>query len=334
MNLLSNGYIWLLPGRAASRTTYDTLKLNGIDVVKTNGYVPPFSRQYTHEINVPEEHLNKPIIMNVRNPYFQVFSLWRLAQTVAVRPFATTNNPFPDTLDKLPIWFDEVKNGEDGTNAVKTYLTLPPQCLTFSEWLKCTTESTLDLSKEPDHVVQLEYLRKFSRSSLPYNLPAKDPDYVVHIENYKEDMLKIPFIKKLSTSNPCTAQYGSTILKYVALNLALSDEYNTDYFVKFIESNTKVFNALFKVTPKTYPQVQLKKLYQQLKEIPDDKLKTFLRNFLIVPEGFKEKMKLIDLYTLFSDDWKSFYTQELADIVYNGRPEWFTKFGYDKDSWK
>jgi len=321
MNLLSNGYIWLLPERHASRATFDTLQQNGLNVIESIGYVPVFSRGYTHETNIPEKYLSSqyPLVINVRNPYIQAVSLWRLNQTIAVRPHATVRNPFPDTNDRMPLLFDEILEGEDGTGLTKVYLNEPPLCKTFNEWVHCINEKDSN---------------KFNRNSNPHKLPNKEPDYVVKVENLKEDLLKIPGITKVSTANPCTAQYFTTVMKYIIINYAINGKLDNDYFIKFIESNKKVSNALFNAKPKTYPQLLLKKTYKQLQMLPTDKLQTFIKNYFIVPEGFAEKTKLIDLYQLFSNEWKSFYNQELADIVYEDRKEWFIKFGYDRDSWK
>ena len=41
-----------------------------------------------------------------------------------------------------------------------------------------------------------------------------------------------------------------------------------------------------------------------------------------------------DTSQLYLTDWQYYYTQELADIVYNHKKEHFKVFGYSKDSWK
>jgi len=320
MNFLSNDHIWLLPPRTGSRATFDTMHLNGINIVQTNGHTFAGARPYTHALEIPEEYSKYPVIVNVRNPYTLVFSQWKLAQSLAIRPYS----PYLDILDKMPLWFDEVKNGEDGTTATKVYLSNPPVLDSFKDWMKISKNKKIAQKYVDDGKVVLYK---------PKKLPEKI-DYIVRLENYKEDILKVPGVTKLNTTNPCTTQYNSTLLKYVIVCLTLFDNYNTNYFTSFIESNPKIYNAIFKTTPKSYSQIQLKKLYGQLKEIPDNKLKTFLRNFFIVPDGFKEKVKLIDLYTLYSEDWRSFYTQELADMVYENMQEWFERFNYDRDSWK
>lgn len=43
-------------------------------------------------------------------------------------------------------------------------------------------------------------------------------------------------------------------------------------------------------------------------------------------EGYREEVKNIN--------WKVWYNQELADIVYNTKENYFKTFSYDKDSWK
>lgn len=48
------------------------------------------------------------------------------------------------------------------------------------------------------------------------------------------------------------------------------------------------------------------------------------------PESYLKRDKTNNAYA----DWKSYYTQELADIVYSKHKDQFAILGYDKESWK
>ena len=43
-----------------------------------------------------------------------------------------------------------------------------------------------------------------------------------------------------------------------------------------------------------------------------------------------DRDKIDDRYV----EWKKYYTDELADLIWRGHQKQFDLFGYDKDSWK
>lgn len=59
-------------------------------------------------------------------------------------------------------------------------------------------------------------------------------------------------------------------------------------------------------------------------------------NFIDVDTFQKERLKQIkeNSYSNYKDDWRSYYDEELANLVYEAYEEDFLKFNYSKDSWK
>lgn len=309
MNILNNNIGWILPERCATRATYDTIKQNGLYIKNTLGFTPPHSRGYTHETN--QLVASMPFAINVRNPYAQAVSLWRLHQSISLQSFYS---PYSELDTKLTIMLDELKEGSTGKDINKIWLKTIPSTLEFNEWLKSNNTNS------------------FNHSLYSYKVPEIQPSWIVKVENYEEDVCKVPGITKISKLNPCTSQYYGVFANYIILNSIFNNNFNNDYYLNVIKNNIKIYKSIFEATPKTYPQIMLKRLFNQLTSIPIENIASFIKNITMVPSS--SECKLVDLKILYSNNWKELYTQELADVVYNARKDWFIKFDYDKDSWK
>jgi len=62
----------------------------------------------------------------------------------------------------------------------------------------------------------------------------------------------------------------------------------------------------------------------------------FVKDTEIYKSGELKKLCSTPIHTMKGDevDWKEFYNQDSADIVYFNTAHYFEKFGYDKNSWK
>lgn len=307
MNLLSNNIGWVLPERCATRVTYDTIKLNGLYVKETFGFTPPHTRGYTHETDCITKP-DIPFAINVRNPYAQTVSLWRLHQSLSLQSFY---QPYSELDSRLIVLLNELEDGSTGEDINKVWLKFIPSTTSFDQWLNSSN---------------------FKSSSYSYKVPEKQPDWIVRTENYEEDVLKVPGITKISKLNPCTAQYYSTFANYLIINSIFNKVYSNEYYLNIIKNNTKIYKSLTEATPRTYPQILLKRLYEKLLFNTTKDIANFIKNIAVVPDNCS--YNLVDLATLYNDNWKDFYNQETADLVYNTRREWFTTFNYDKNSWK
>jgi len=74
------GWIWWAPGRCASRSAYAFLSHFGF-TDRSAGMPPAYPGRadgYTHNVGVPAGCESYPVMMQVRNPYSRLVSMWRL----------------------------------------------------------------------------------------------------------------------------------------------------------------------------------------------------------------------------------------------------------------
>ena len=88
-----------------------------------------------------------------------------------------------------------------------------------------------------------------------------------------------------------------------------------DYLIRFENLVEDVLAIPFIKEKENHPKIQ-----RWIQTAEGRKIKNGWR------EGYREEVKDIP--------WKNWYNQELADIVYNIKENYFKTFGYDKDSWK
>lgn len=291
MNLLSNNYVWFLPSRTASRETVATITYNGFSIL-------PFGKEdnlnFSHKIELIKGYENYPAIINTRNPYLRVFANWKLRQIINLDlPNHIIFINFKNTINFLSFPGKYAFNSPIMLNNINTE--------TFADWCK--------KNLWVDYVPDINYA------------------HIVRFENYKEDLLKIPFITKL----PPTLKHKQDeayIKKYIALHIITSiinNSFDKMYYINFIDKWNLV-NSPLPGNAKQWSELRAGILKYDTNHI----------NFIKHSFKFTENStgNLIDANIIFNSDWKQFYNQDLADWVYNKMKSWFIKFDYDKDSWK
>lgn len=107
-------WVWWAPGRCATRSVYAFL--SQYDFVDMSGDTPPGypgrADGYTHNLGVPYGCENYRVMMQVRNPYSRLVSMWRLECLSDYRPIQQATTPFAD--------FAKTRNSLDLSMAYRT----------------------------------------------------------------------------------------------------------------------------------------------------------------------------------------------------------------------
>ena len=100
---------------------------------------------------------------------------------------------------------------------------------------------------------------------------------------------------------------------------------------------------VIKKTNKSYIVIKYESLVEDIKKIPfidfNDTVIQSRYNEYILKNNFNESSTILgelkkDSSEKHITDWRYYYTEELANIVYDYKAEQFEVFGYNKDSWK
>ena len=286
MNLLSNGYIWLLPWRTASRETYNIILNNNLTVTP---FVEDKPKGYSHYIAIQKNYENCPVIINTRNPYSRIVFSWKLNQIINLN--APTNHTSMLLILCTPIEYSSLN--------IKLNT---PSYLPFEEWLK--TAIWWDRS-----------------------VPDINYAHIVRFESFNEDIIKIPFIKNI----PPTLKHKNDegfMLSYITMHMILSANngtFNKNYYIDFLDKNN------LPDSPVNRNAKMWSKLRYYLPEYSDKHVEAIKQIF---PITNADNVTLAELNEFFNPSWKRMYNEKTAALVYNNMKTWFTKFGYDEDSWK
>jgi len=270
-----------------------------VSIIKHNNLViKPYNNingtEYSHHLNILKEYTSLPVIVNVRNPYHRAFANWKLGQILNLN----TNNNFNAYTD-LRAFTNILNTPEVFTYNFQVKLN-PVNTKLFAEW--CNENLITDC------------------------LPDTEFKHIVYFEDFSESILKIPFLKKIPSTLKIK-QYESNIKRYLTTHIIFSinkDVFNVKYYTDFIDK----FNLLS--SPLQYNAMQWLDFKNSLLNLNSKKLE-LIKQIFVLPEN--DNSTLIDANTLFDNNWKQYYNQQLADIVYKGSEYWFTKFNYSKGSW-
>lgn len=333
MNILTHqgsatNFIWIAPERTASRATNAAFIHNGYPPKLVPGTTPiNFESQYTHAKFIPDSYQTSDykIIYNTRNPYARVFSVWKIycifpnqqifnvfnRDDESVTAKKAINKIFRRFIINKPISLESVELQSPITPLIPTHTE-------FSEWVKRTFLKNGNIKKDE------------------LNL-TRPPDYMVRTENVDEDLLKLPFIKNLPEKIIDNTTYFDEILArtrhhFMASVLKYGD-YDEKYYIDFLHS--RVMQKVPSNDLLVYEM--LTKLYNTLRTdtavVKSQKIKNIKECFVQIP-NFASEAVISDLNEYFTDNFKKAYNEKTAEIVYQANEEWFTVFGYEKDSWK
>ena len=201
-------WIWWAPARCATRSISDLMFYYGFEEQPINGRPPQHPGGYTHNIGIPQGCEDYKVVMQIRNPYSRILSMWHLECFVETNEILQITKPFEE--------FVKNRVAGDYAEAIKIH----------------------------------------------------KPDYIINYESLIKDTFNLPFI---DVNDP-------TVQKIFSVHI----------FTNNYRNNCSYDNSGLNRDPRA-PQYA---------------------------------------------DWRSYYNQSLADIVYSNNKEQFEAFGYLKDSWK
>ena len=353
MNIIDNNNIWLLSHYTAVKpvreffaksglpvTIYRAIDQNHYNSLTTqeakDGYIalvdnnpyPQGSNAISYDFRIPESKKDYKLIGSIRNPYTSFVTEWRR-----------------ETLQGAKSIFELISKKQDLPPSVRgtdsPTIGNPKSLLrkTFREWI----DKTFDDLTSPGTLNPLTYspLRKSKVANMAYflNQQNRDLDYIIRYENFKEDLLSLPFVDsnsdaiKDAKSKVLDSIFENSLeqLEYLKIITFVDilnggDHINAD---KLASRRAQITELLGKLPTNKYPDHK-----DYFRFIFEDGIEENIRVFFSKHKGLFNVKDALSLEELYPADWRNLYTEKEANLVYGLFEDCFTKFNYSKDSWK
>ena len=214
---------------------------------------------------------------------------------------------------------------------VKYVWLAPPRTATRSTWKM--------LQPYEFKIIRLDYVPKsFYTHDIGIPECAKDYPLLINIRNPYSHLVSTWYFDHTRNKTPISNLPFEQYVKDVCLKRIYSSPRTSikDHFFP------EICNVIKNIKT-DYMFIKYEQLAEDIKKIPfinfnDQDIQTRYNEF-ILKNCFNESSIMYgelkkDTSQLYLTDWQYYYTQELADIVYNHKKEHFKVFGYSKDSWK
>lgn len=304
-------YIWIAPERTGTRLTNLILKDNGyIPTIINSSACQGLDNNYTHSHTIlPQYYKDYTLICNIRNPYKRLLSSWKYIDIFNRQKVSIINNSPSST-----------ENNEKISDIFLSFVYDRPFCQKNKIRITAPNYKTFD-----------KFILNFKNqiSDLPRTLKLFDSKYIIRMESLTDDLKSLPFIK--SVFNFDKQNYTSPNDKILLLrnhfvhSILKDNDFDCDYYKKYIELSFSKTREESDVIIKFYNKICNLSLFEKNSYV------SFVKNNFEIDDYYRKNAKLFDILKLH--DGTQFYSQELADQVYEANILWFKDFGYQKDSW-
>lgn len=304
-------YIWIAPARTGTRLTNLIFKQNGyVPTIINNSACQGLDNNYTHnDIILPKYYKDHTIICNIRNPYKRLISCWK----------------YIDLYDR-----QKVSIVNKNPSSVENYEKIRNIFLSF-----VYNKSFLETEKiniiAPNYKSFEEFVSNFKHviSDIPYKLSLFDSKHIIRMESLTDDLKKLPFISSISNfeKNDYTKPHDKVLMlnNHFIHTILKNGDFDCNYYKKYIELSFSETKEESDIILKFYNRIN------NLSQTEKNNYINYVQNIFNITDYYRKNAIIFDILKLH--DGTQFYSQELADQVYEANIQWFKDFGYQKDSW-